>query len=391
MMAKASPTRVPLDIGTIHFVGIGGIGMSGIAEIMHNLGYKVRGSDVADSANVKRLRDLGIRSRHRPQRRQSERRPRGGLFLGGQARQSGIRCRAQARPAAGAPRRDAGRDHAAEILRRRRRHQRQDHHHHAGGGLARCRRLRSHRGQWRHHQRLWHQCAPRQRRMGGGGGRRKRRHVPAPARDDRGGHQCRSRSSRLSTAPSSTCAPPSSASSRTCRSMVSRCCAWIIPKCRRWSAASRTGASSPMASCRRPMCARSICSFAEGASHFDVVVNDRRKGTETAHRQHPPAHAGRAQCAECAGRASRWRASSASAKTPSAPRSTRSKASSAASQRVGEWNGAADHRRLRPQPVQDRRRPEGRPPGLYRPGRRHRAAAPLSPACATRSTSSAPA
>ena len=50
----------PLDIGVIHFVGIGGIGMSGIAEVMKNLGYKVQGSDVADSANVKRLRDLGI-------------------------------------------------------------------------------------------------------------------------------------------------------------------------------------------------------------------------------------------------------------------------------------------------------------------------------------------
>ena len=51
---------LPLDIGVIHFVGIGGIGMSGIAEILHNLGYKVQGSDQADSANVKRLRDLGI-------------------------------------------------------------------------------------------------------------------------------------------------------------------------------------------------------------------------------------------------------------------------------------------------------------------------------------------
>jgi len=51
---------LPLDIGVIHFVGIGGIGMSGIAEILHNLGYKVQGSDVADSANVKRLRDKGI-------------------------------------------------------------------------------------------------------------------------------------------------------------------------------------------------------------------------------------------------------------------------------------------------------------------------------------------
>ena len=60
-MAKhTSPTRVPFDIGTIHFIGIGGIGMSGIAEIMHNLGYKVQGSDVADNANVKRLKKIGI-------------------------------------------------------------------------------------------------------------------------------------------------------------------------------------------------------------------------------------------------------------------------------------------------------------------------------------------
>ncbi|MFT6510351.1 MAG: UDP-N-acetylmuramate--alanine ligase [Parvibaculaceae bacterium] len=52
--------RAPLDIGPIHFVGIGGIGMSGIAEVMHNLGYTVRGSDMADNANVKRLRGLGM-------------------------------------------------------------------------------------------------------------------------------------------------------------------------------------------------------------------------------------------------------------------------------------------------------------------------------------------
>ncbi|MBL8808421.1 MAG: UDP-N-acetylmuramate--L-alanine ligase, partial [Rhodospirillales bacterium] len=52
---------LPLDIGTIHFVGIGGIGMSGIAEILHNLGYKVQGSDQSDGANTKRLASLGIR------------------------------------------------------------------------------------------------------------------------------------------------------------------------------------------------------------------------------------------------------------------------------------------------------------------------------------------
>jgi len=48
------------DIGTIHFVGIGGIGMSGIAEVMHQLGYKVQGSDIADSYVVDGLRKAGI-------------------------------------------------------------------------------------------------------------------------------------------------------------------------------------------------------------------------------------------------------------------------------------------------------------------------------------------
>lgn len=51
---------MPLTIGRIHFVGIGGIGMSGIAEVLNNLGYEVQGSDVAEGANVQRLRDLGI-------------------------------------------------------------------------------------------------------------------------------------------------------------------------------------------------------------------------------------------------------------------------------------------------------------------------------------------
>ena len=51
---------LPLSIGTIHFVGIGGIGMSGIAEVLHNLGYAVQGSDIAESPNVRRLRDAGI-------------------------------------------------------------------------------------------------------------------------------------------------------------------------------------------------------------------------------------------------------------------------------------------------------------------------------------------
>ena len=52
--------RLPREIGPIHFVGIGGIGMSGIAEVLCNLGYTVQGSDASESGNVSRLRDKGI-------------------------------------------------------------------------------------------------------------------------------------------------------------------------------------------------------------------------------------------------------------------------------------------------------------------------------------------
>lgn len=52
---------VGTEIGTIHFVGIGGIGMSGIAEVMHNLGYKVQGSDIAEGYVVEGLRKRGIK------------------------------------------------------------------------------------------------------------------------------------------------------------------------------------------------------------------------------------------------------------------------------------------------------------------------------------------
>ncbi|MGN6116741.1 MAG: UDP-N-acetylmuramate--L-alanine ligase [Nitrobacter sp.] len=53
--------RLPREIGPIHFVGIGGIGMSGIAEVLCNLGYTVQGSDASEGANVVRLRDKGIK------------------------------------------------------------------------------------------------------------------------------------------------------------------------------------------------------------------------------------------------------------------------------------------------------------------------------------------
>jgi UDP-N-acetylmuramate--alanine ligase len=53
--------KLPPKIGPIHFVGIGGIGMSGIAEVLMNLGYTVQGTDASDNANVKRLRDKGAK------------------------------------------------------------------------------------------------------------------------------------------------------------------------------------------------------------------------------------------------------------------------------------------------------------------------------------------
>ncbi len=52
--------KLPRDVGPIHFVGIGGIGMSGIAEVMATLGYTVQGSDLSDNYNVERLRKAGI-------------------------------------------------------------------------------------------------------------------------------------------------------------------------------------------------------------------------------------------------------------------------------------------------------------------------------------------
>ncbi|MEP3669709.1 MAG: Mur ligase domain-containing protein, partial [Roseibium sp.] len=53
--------KMPQDIGPVHFVGIGGIGMSGIAEVLKTLGYTVQGSDMAENANVVRLREHGIK------------------------------------------------------------------------------------------------------------------------------------------------------------------------------------------------------------------------------------------------------------------------------------------------------------------------------------------
>ncbi|MDB5592742.1 UDP-N-acetylmuramate--L-alanine ligase [Enterovirga sp.] len=54
--------KLPPKLGPIHFIGLGGIGMSGIAEVMHNLGYTVQGSDASDNYNVRRLAEKGVRT-----------------------------------------------------------------------------------------------------------------------------------------------------------------------------------------------------------------------------------------------------------------------------------------------------------------------------------------
>ncbi len=58
-LAMMAPTKLPLDVGPIHFVGIGGIGMSGIAEVLLNHGYVVQGSDLKASPITQRLARLG--------------------------------------------------------------------------------------------------------------------------------------------------------------------------------------------------------------------------------------------------------------------------------------------------------------------------------------------
>ena len=52
--------NLPGQTRALHFIGIGGIGMSGIAEVLHQSGFKVQGADIAESYNTKRLQSLGI-------------------------------------------------------------------------------------------------------------------------------------------------------------------------------------------------------------------------------------------------------------------------------------------------------------------------------------------
>ena len=235
--------KLPNEIGPIHFVGIGGIGMSGIAEVLINLGHDVQGSDASDNANVKRLRERGARvfvghdAANLGERRRRRRLDRD------QARQSGTRRGPRAPHSGRSPRRNARRAHAPQAMRRGRRHPRQDDDDLAGGDPARRRRARPDRHQRRHHQRLRHQRAARRRRLDGGRGRRERRHVSEAAGRRRDRDQCRPRASRSFQDLRRDQGGVSAASSKICRSTASPSCASIIRRCRSWSGGSRTAAS----------------------------------------------------------------------------------------------------------------------------------------------------
>ena len=163
--------KLPRELGPVHFVGIGGIGMSGIAEVLNTLGYTVQGSDIADNANVQRLRGMGI-----------------AVAVGHSGDNLGD---AEVLVVSSAIKADnpeliEARARSIPVVRR-------------AEMLAELMRLKSaiaiggthgkttttsivatlldaggmdpHRDQWWYHQRLWHQCPPRRRRVDGGGGR----------------------------------------------------------------------------------------------------------------------------------------------------------------------------------------------------------------------------
>ncbi len=189
---------VPFDLGPVHFIGIGGIGMSGIAEIMIRIGYTVQGSDAKSSRQYRPAGGArGPRSLSATPSPVSMGALGGGHLHGRQGRQSGDgrRARSPSYPP-GAPGRDAGRADAAAVLRGCRQHPWQDHDHLDGGRGAGRRQHGPHRGQRRHHQRLWHQRQGGRGRLDRCRGRRERRLLPQVEIHRRGGDQYRPRTPR---------------------------------------------------------------------------------------------------------------------------------------------------------------------------------------------------
>ncbi len=177
----------------IHFVGVGGAGMSGIAEILHNLGYHVSGSDQSDSATLRRLGQLGIAvhiGHDAAHIRGAEAVVTSTAVKGDNPEVIAARARARA---GGAARGDAGRADAAQAGHRDRRHARQDDDHQPGDERAGAGRARSDLRHRRAAECRRRQFAPRQGRLHRRRGRRERCVVPEPAAGDVGRDQHRRR------------------------------------------------------------------------------------------------------------------------------------------------------------------------------------------------------
>ena len=113
-------------IHRIHFVGIGGSGMGGIAEVLLNLGYQVQGSDLKPNAVTQRLARLGAQDHDRPRADNVGEADVLVVSTAVQRGQPGSRRGARAPPADRAARRDARRADALSLRDRGRRHARQD-------------------------------------------------------------------------------------------------------------------------------------------------------------------------------------------------------------------------------------------------------------------------
>ena len=222
----------------MHIVGIGGIGMSAIAEVMHTRGYTVQGSDLKDSANLDRLRARNIRCLigHDPANLEgvahlvisSAVKAGNPEFEAAKERGIPIIRRAEMlaelmRPCAtvsitGTHGKTTTTSLIADLLK--------------GGGLD----PDGHRR--RHHQWLGHQCPHRQGRVDGGRGRRIRRHLPEAPHPDRRRHQHRSRAYGLLADAAGACITASSNSSRPFPITGLRLPASIIPLCASFSPSS---------------------------------------------------------------------------------------------------------------------------------------------------------
>ena len=177
----------------IHFVGIGGVGMSGIAEVLLNLGYRVSGSDLQGRRGHPPPGGAGRAHRHRPPRRPGRGRRRGGGLQRGPAGQPRAAGRQGARHPGDPAGRDAGRADAGQGRRGGGGLARQDQHHRHDRGGVRPGRVRSHGHRRRPGQGARLERAAGQGRGAGGRGGRVGRLVPPPAPDGRGDHQHRPR------------------------------------------------------------------------------------------------------------------------------------------------------------------------------------------------------